>query len=160
VLTSLPELLDPVHKELSDRYGPTDFETGVLPFDFTDYYAAEMGKPLVKKIWSFENLAPPSALAAVKKETNDIEAAFAAKSDIPRPVNIDPGYVTPAKLVLASAKDFAQRIYIGHGIYAEVTLAYEKGKWLTHRWTYADYKQESYQKFFSAIRDRIVEQLK
>lgn len=158
VLTSVPGLLDDVLQELSKRYGPPDCESEVFPFDFTDYYKEEMGGPLVRKFWSFERLVPPDSLAAIKIETNEIEAAFAERNEIPRPVNIDPGYLTPAKLVLASTKDFPVRIYLGSGIYAEVTLTYEKGEWRPHRWTYADYKQESYQKFFTRIRNAFLGQ--
>ncbi|MFN3467301.1 MAG: DUF4416 family protein, partial [Candidatus Brocadiales bacterium] len=44
-----------------------------------------------------------------------------------RPVNIDPGYLTSSKLVLASTNDYSHRIYLKKGIYAEVTLRYVKG---------------------------------
>ena len=71
----------------------------------------------------------------------------------PRPLNLDPGYLTLGKLVLASTKDFAHRIYLSRGIYAEVTLYYRHGRWEHHQFTFADYRREDYQHFFSQCRD-------
>ncbi|TET34127.1 MAG: DUF4416 family protein [Planctomycetota bacterium] len=160
VLTAHQELLESVLETLTGRYGPTDHQSGIIPFNFTDYYESEMGSPLVKKLWSFGRLIEPDRLAEIKKETNSIEDMFAADSDTARPVNLDPGYVTPAKVVLATAKDFPHRIYLGEGVYAEVTLTYESKEWHSHRWTYADYKQDSYREFFSKIRTILLGQLK
>jgi hypothetical protein len=71
----------------------------------------------------------------------------------PRPLNLDPGYLTLGKLLLASTKDFAHRIYLGRGIYAEVTLQYKHGAWRHHEYTFADYRRADYQRFFSQCRE-------
>jgi hypothetical protein len=68
-------------------------------------------------------------------------------------VNIDPGYITPAKLVLASTKDHAHRIYLRDGIFAEVTLVYRQRKWQPLEWTYPDYRRDDYQQFFTECRE-------
>lgn len=73
-----------------------------------------------------------------------------------RPLNLDPGYLTPAKLVLASTKDHAHRIYLRDGIFAEVTLVYRKGKWQPLEWTYPDYRRDDYQQFFTRCRERLL----
>jgi hypothetical protein len=79
---------------------------------------------------------------------------------VPRPVNLDPGLIEASKLVLATTKNYSHRIYIGNKMYAEVTLIYEKGDWRHFEWTYPDYRQKSYQEFFSKVRNRLLEQLK
>ena len=71
----------------------------------------------------------------------------------PRPLNLDPGYITPAKLVLASTKDHAHRIYLRDGIFAEVTLVYRQRKWQPLEWTYPDYRRDDYQRFFTQCRE-------
>ena len=70
-----------------------------------------------------------------------------------RPLNLDPGYITPAKLVLASTKDHAHRIYLRDGIYAEVTLSFRGRKWQPLEWTYPDYRRDDYQRFFTECRE-------
>ena len=62
--------------------------------------------------------------------------------------------VALSKLVLATTKDHAHRIYLGHGIYAEVTLQYAHGGWQTMPWTYPDYARPEYHAFFVQVRER------
>ena len=159
ILTARRELLDAAREKLVTRYGAVDCETESMPFAFTDYYEREMGAPLVKKFWSFEKLIQPEFLAKIKYETNVIESGFVVPGAA-RPVNLDPGYLTLAKVVLATAKDFPHRIYIGDGIYAEVTLFYEKEKWRANAWTYPDYRQEKYHDFFNRMRGALLSQLR
>ncbi|MEI8217519.1 MAG: DUF4416 family protein, partial [Elusimicrobiota bacterium] len=67
-------------------------------------------------------------------------------------MNIDPGYVTPAKVVLASTKDYSHRIYLSDGIYAEVTMMFQKGSYVFLPWTYSDYQSKAALQFFNRIR--------
>jgi hypothetical protein len=57
-----------------------------------------------------------------------------------------------AKLVLASTKDHGHRVYLGQGIYAEVTLQYRGGRFQPWPWTYPDYASEEYCRLFGEIR--------
>jgi hypothetical protein len=103
----------------------------------------------------------PERLAEIKRETNAWEQMYrdAAKATEPRPLNLDPGYLTSAKLVLATTKDRDHRIYLGQGIYAEVTLHYQRGRgWQPRDWTYADYRSAEYHAFFGRCRDYLREQ--
>lgn len=136
-------------------WGPIELESPVFDFTQTDYYEATMGRNLRKVFFAFARPIDPGALVDIKLATNQWELEYAASGNHPeqRPLNLDPGYLTLAKLVLASAKDHAHRIYMDRGIYAEVTLAYRHGNWQHHRWTYADYRREDYQQFFSECRD-------
>jgi len=147
---------------LESEFGPVDLRSGVIPFDFTDYYEKEMGARLKRQLTSFERLIDPAALADAKLFTNGLEMKLAAESpDGPkRRVNIDPGYLTEAKLVLASAKDFSHRIYLRDGIFAEVTLHFRKGDWHPWPWTFPDYATEPYRAFFREARARFREQIR
>lgn len=102
-------------------------------------------------------MRPPGELVEVKVRTNGLEAALAdeAPHGPPRPVNLDPGYVSESKLVLASMKDFSHRIYLGSGVYGEVTLMYRKGKWESLAWTFPDYASGRYDEFLTAARDAL-----
>jgi hypothetical protein len=126
-------------------------------FDFreTSYYDASMGVGLWKQFFAFKCLIDPEQLVELKLQTNDWEAEYAAlaKHDKQRPLNLDPGYITLAKLVLASTKDHAHRIYVGRGIYAEITLKFRDGAWQASDWTYPDYRRPDFHEFFSRCRE-------
>jgi hypothetical protein len=140
-----------------ETWGPAALESPAFDFAETAYYEATMGPGLRKRFWTFVRPFDPAELPEIKLLTNGWEAEYAAASahQEPRPLNLDPGYVTLAKLVLASTKDFAHRIYLGRGIFAEVTLFYKHGRWRHHEYTFADYRREDYQRFFSACRERL-----
>lgn len=148
-------------ERLAGRYGGIDAESDVFDFDFTDYYEKEMGPGLKKTFVSFHPLIDPGEIVAVKLWTNELEREIAAEAGGPvdRPINLDPGYLTLSKLVLATAKDYSHRLYLGRGIYAEVTLRYQGGRFVDWPWTYPDYKTPEYQVFFKRLRDIYVAQI-
>jgi hypothetical protein len=139
-------------------WGPIDFTSDRLPFDHTDYYAAEFGPALQRQIVTFDALVPPDLLPAIKVRTNELEAVLAV--DGRRRVNVDPGYVSLGKLVLASTKNHAHRLYLGQGVYGEVTLTFQRGRFRPWPWTYPDYASESYCALFDAVRRRYKAQLR
>ncbi|OQY06321.1 MAG: hypothetical protein B6I25_04080 [Planctomycetales bacterium 4572_13] len=147
---------------LLDAYGTTDLISEVWPFDMTEYYESEAGPNMVRQFMAFENLIDPGRLAAIKHETNRMEQDLATSLDTPypRPINFDPGFIEPSKLVLASTKNFAHRIYIGDHMYAEVTLTYNKGRWETFPFTFPDYKSGRYNAYLSKMRQMLVQQLR
>jgi hypothetical protein len=140
------------------RYGAVALSSAAFDFTETDYYTATMGAGLKKQFLAFESLIDPGRLADVKQQTNVLEQEYAATGVHPesRPLNLDPGYITPAKLVLASTKDHAHRLYLRDGIYAEITLAYRHRHWQPMEWTYPDYRREDFQEFFSRCRERVL----
>jgi hypothetical protein len=144
------------------KFGKCDLESPIWPFNHTEYYVQESGKEILKKFVTVEKLIMPDKLAAIKRKTNKMEKALAAmtKCELSRPVNIDPGYIEPSKLVLASTKNFSHRIYIGKKIWAEVTLIYSKGQWKSFDYTFPDHKEERYHGFFSQTREKLVQQLR
>ena len=91
--------------------------------------------------------------------SNLIEKEFLEETEygLSRKVNIDPGYITLSKLVLASTKDFSHRIYIGKGIYAETTLRYVNGTFGAIDTTYPDYQTQLAIEFFNSCREYLKE---
>lgn len=158
LLSNDRDLLQRAQQLLRKRFGPVDLESDTWPFDQTDYYEAEMGAGLERRFVCFEQPTTPDALPDIKIETNALEQQIADDCllpDIARPVNIDPGYIDLSKLVLASTKDSSHRVYLGRGIYAEVTLRYNHGQWVEHPWTYPDYRSPAYHTYFSEVREQL-----
>ena len=124
---------------------------------FTDYYSTEMGTKLQKEIITFEELKPADLLPKIKIATNTIEAKFLIAEN--RQVNIDPGYVCAAKVILATTKDYDHRLYLGEGIFGDVHLRFQKGKFNVCDWTYPDYRQPMILDFFNDIRKNYLTQL-
>jgi hypothetical protein len=142
---------------LSSRFGSLDYQSEVLPFNQTSYYAREFGTSLLRQIVAFATLIAPNHLAEIKCATNEIELTWSV--DGKRRVNLDPGYICLGKLVLATTKDYAHRIYLGQGIYAEVTLQYRHGAYQPWEWTYPDYASPRYLKICTEIRAIYAQQL-
>jgi len=162
ILAADESALAVTRQSLTDGLGLIDMQSPAWQFTQTKYYQDQMGPSLLRQFITFDELIDPGRLADIKHTTNQIEQQLAdsLKSDYPRPVNLDPGIIEPSKLVLASTKNFSQRIYIGNRIYAELTLMYIKGIWHTFEYTYPDYKQQHYHDFFNKARNRLREQLK
>ena len=138
-----------------ETWGPVALESPAFDFAETSYYQPTMGPGLRKQFLTFVRPMDPAEMPDVKLLTNAWEQEYAdmAGHDEPRPLNLDPGYLTLGKLVLASTKDFAHRIYLERGIYAEVTLYYKHHHWQHHQYTFADYRREDYQRYFSECRE-------
>ena len=91
----------------------------------------------------------PEGLADWKHEAISIEGQ--SRQPV-RAVNIDPGYVDGARLVLASTKDHAHRIYLRDGIFGEVTMRYRFKKWQSFDYTFPDFASGVYDEFLSGVR--------
>lgn len=162
LLSSDADLLRRARQKLIRVCGPVDVESDVWPFTQTDYYESEMGPNLLRQFVAFQRLIRADQLGEFKQYTNQLENEIAEDClalEIPRPVNIDPGYIEMAKLVLASTKNATHRIYLGDGIFAEVTLHFVAGRWTPWPWTYPDFRTEHYQEYFLRLRQTYHEQL-
>jgi len=151
-----------VREALESRFGPIDLVSDSWRFDCTDYYTPQMGPDLTRRIVSFEHLIDPGRLAEAKLATNALEVQLSqglGADVVHREVNLDAGYLTLAQMVLATTKSYSHRIYLGKGIYAEVTLHYHKGRYRPWPWTYPDYASGRYDAFLLRMRARLKEQL-
>ena len=152
--------VEAVLRKLETIFGPVDERSPAYNFDrFTDYYKPEMGSGLQKLFVSFQNLQSPQALIDFKHKSNFLEQDY-LRQDGNRRVNIDPGYLTDAKIVLATTKDYSHRLYLGKGIYGDLHLSYRDGRYRPQSWTYPDYSQPLALEFFSKIRKLYRTQLK
>ena len=151
-------LIDQVISHMLNAFGPTDWVSPPLSFDRTRYYEREMGWPLYRRFITFEQLIHPDQIVRIKLETNDIEQRHEQAGR--RSVNIDPGYVSLERLVLATGKNYTHRIYLSHGIYADLTLVYQKGSFRPLVWTYKDYADLQVIQWFNELRERYKRQLR
>lgn len=145
-------------ERLISLYGSIKNIYGPVPFLHSEYYSKEMGTDLIKAYIVFENHIERDMLANIKTTTNFIENQLLTECG--RTVNIDPGYITRDKLVLASTKDFFHRIYLSQGIFAEVTLHYRHGGFRFFSWTYPDYKDPDFLVFLEKARAKLVKVLR
>ncbi len=152
---------------LGGTIGPAKLVAGPIPFDYTDYYDAEMGSPLRRAFVTIAGLWDPSRLAEAKIATNRLEAAGAEGTTGAAPTpgrcrrfNLDPGLLSLHSLILASTKPHAHRIPLHSGIYAEVTLIFRNGAFRSLPWTYPDYASPAYQEILIGIRNDLRDELK
>lgn len=152
---------------LIKRFSKVDLESNIQPFNFTNYYEQEFGKDLIQKLFSFDSLIKPDQLPEIKKITNDLENNLIIKKNIEkdislnrRKINLDPGYITLNKFILASTKNGPSRIYLNGGIYAEITLRFINKSFVPGEYTYSNYKTLEYINFLNKVRQRYKLQLR
>ena len=158
ILYSDLNFLDKSFELLKDHFGKIDYKSQQFDFQISDYYIPEMGSPIFRMFISFEKLILPNEIARIKIVTNDIEDQLAIEGK--RKINLDSGYMDYDKVVLASAKYNGQKTYLEYGIWADLTLHYEKGEFVPYPWSFPDFKQGVYDQVFLEIRQRFKKQRK
>ncbi len=138
LLFASTETADAVLPVLEGRFGDILMETPAGSWSHSHYYDRELGTPVLRRFIFFRSLFDAALLPDIKLETNGLEDAFSL--DGKRRINIDPGYVTSSKVVLASAKDYSHRLYLGKGIYGELALYFQGNRFNPMHYTYQDYK--------------------
>jgi hypothetical protein len=146
-----------VENRLLDLLGTAEETTPVAAFTYSDYYRQEMGD-LSRCFVFFSPLMPRETLVDVKLGTNAIEAAMSVSGR--RRVNIDPGYVALEHVVLATTKGYSHRLYLGRGIFGDLTLMFHNGGYRPLEWTYPDYGCEETTEMFNRWRQQYKEQLR
>jgi hypothetical protein len=153
IIASEEKFFERAEERLVELYGSLDLVSQIFEFDFTDYYEKQMGQNLKRKFVSFDNLIFPESLGEIKIRTNALEEEI--KEELKagkRIVNLDPGFLTASALIMATAKDFAHRIPLQHGIYAHLELLFGKNDIRTLSWTYPDFETKGYQMFLLDVR--------
>jgi hypothetical protein len=160
MLSPEPPLFDACADILIKEFGPLEAESVLFPWSTSDYYRNELGSDVFRKFLFFEETMDPGKLPSIKHFTNTLErtcGAVQSGEQLRRRINLDPGYITEAKVVLATTKDFAHRLYIGYDIYAEVTLRYDtkQRSFKPCEHTYPDYRTPEYLDLFNAARENL-----
>jgi len=153
VLSTLEEQHDHLVSILEEHFGPVEAVSPVMEFSFTDYYDSEMGGRPVRYLLMFRNLIDPSSLADIKTLTNSLEKRFASEGG-GRRINLDPGTLSLANLILATCKDRSHRIPLKDGIYGETTLIYQDHDFQRLPWTYADYSSDEVRAVLRSFREK------
>ena len=136
---------------LKKKFGAVDLESSPIAFNFTDYYEKETGTGLIRRFLAFKKLRDPAAFVGIKRFCVKLEKKFSVNNA--RRINIDPGYINESKLVLTTTKDFSHRIYLGKGVFAEITLNYQGKNFKDHPTTFPDYRTDTYKNIFLQIRE-------
>ncbi|MBI4849207.1 MAG: DUF4416 family protein [Nitrospirae bacterium] len=145
-------LFDQLLEKLLDLFGPSDMESAVWQWRHSAYYEKEMGADLKRKFVFFEKLINPQLISEIKLKTIELEKQYLNESG-GREINLDPGYLDSAKIVLVSTKDYSHRLYLGNGIYGEVTLIYSGKSYQVLPYTYPDFRTEEYHDSFKKARE-------
>ncbi len=168
-------LFDELKKKLKEDFGPIDLESPIWEWNHTDYYSKEMGDGLKRQFVFFQDLISPESISEIKLKTIALEKQYLNPPISPlnkggikggcliakggqrgvgrRRINLDPGYLDSAKIVLVSTKDFSHRIYLGNGIYGEVTLIYSGNAYQVLPYTFPDFRTQEYQDVFKKARE-------
>jgi len=152
-LFSDPAVQAEVLRRLESLFGPMDYLSAPGPFSYTDYYEREMGQDLRRQTAAYSELIAPVGLADAKLRTNELEKEFPGADG--RKVNIDPGILSEERFVLATGKNFTHRIYLREGIYADLTLMYQKGAYRPLPWTYPDYREPEFIHVLGVLRKKL-----
>jgi hypothetical protein len=143
------DIYQAVKAKLAGIFSPVDLESEVFNFDFTTYYNEEMGTPLFRRFISFKALIPPEQLPDIKLLTNKIEIETAC--DGKRTINLDPGYLSEANVIIATTKNHYHRVPLTKGIYAHMEYVIKGKKICPLEWTYPDFRTPRYMDFFSQL---------
>jgi hypothetical protein len=160
IISSKQTYFEMAEDELKILFGDIDLKSPVFSFDLTNYYKEQMGINLKRIFLSFAELVRPEQLSILKTQTNALEQKI--RQDLAenfRVVNIDPGILTASALIMGTAKDFAHRIPLAQGIYAHLEFLFTRNDIRTLDWTYPDFKQEGYRRFFLEVRRAYLAQL-
>jgi len=155
LLSADRSLLLQAQSALAEGFGTVTSKSPEIPFGFTDYYEKEMGTGLTRQWVGFQGLVEPEQLVDFKRTTGLLEKRFRGP-DNKRRVNLDPGVLTLHNLVLASTKGLAHRIYLREGIFAELELVFQSGKFQPLAWTYPDYQTPVCQEFLMHCRKELL----
>lgn len=153
IYSSMDALADALNV-LERKFGRVQFETPEIPCAETSLYGEEMGGELLRRFFSFDKMVARDGLPSIKGLCHKIEPQFADRVDdyLFRTVNLDPGILTPANLVMASHREYNHRVYLNNGVFAELALVYSRGRFVRLPWTCPDFYGAEAIEFFGRVR--------
>ena len=144
---------------LQGRFGPMDVVSPIMPFNYTNYYCEEMGPHIWRRVASFERLVAREQLVEVKHWCVEMERRYADAAGH-RALNLDPGLISRENLILTTGKNNPHRVYLGRGVFAELTLIYQHKGFTPLPWTYPDYAASELTRLLADMRQRLLVSLK
>ncbi len=148
---------------LQEKFGAIATRSQEWDFVHTTYYCPEMGPDITRVFLVFSQLVPQDCLVEAKHSCRSIEEEFMVEISggrRGRRVNIDPGLLTPERLVLATNKNFTHRIYLSGGVFAEITLMATRSGFRPLEWTFPDYASPEILEFWNDVRRDYLQRLK
>ncbi|MBF0319321.1 MAG: DUF4416 family protein [Nitrospirae bacterium] len=142
-----------LRQRLVELFCPIKLESPQVPWDYSEYYTKELGTPIIRRFVIFDTLIRSETLPDIKLRTNELEQRLSQNGN--RVYNIDPGYITLSKIVLATTKNYSHRIHLRGGIYAEVTMLFRGREYVPNCFTYHDYSRPESVEFFKKGRELI-----
>jgi hypothetical protein len=140
-------------RRISERLGDVARTSGPFPFDRTDYYEREMGAPLYRRFVLMTDAVSRDELPMAKLAAEEIEKELSVHGK--RTVNVDPGLLADENFVLATGKNYSHRIYLRDGVFADLTLVFQKGEYRPLPWTYPDYASAKIRAYLTGLRMEI-----
>lgn len=150
---SLEDQLEDVLSPLVSKYEA--FKPSFNPS--LSYYAKEMKGGLKRIIIYSDQVLERDCLIRLKLKAVEIENSFAI--DGKRQINIDPAILTLEQFVLSTGKPYNHRIYLGEGVFTDLTLIFANKTFCGLDWSYPDYLHPEKISFFNNLRKRFKQDL-
>jgi hypothetical protein len=140
-----------LQKIFSEKFGGVDFFYPSFNPSL-DYYSKEMGpKDKLLRIILFNHQSfERDDLVKKKVWADTLEKKYALENK--RIINIDVGMLTKDQMVLATGKPYSHRIYLNHGVYADLNYTFANESYHILPWTYPDYAHPEKINFFNWLR--------
>lgn len=122
-------------------------------FPMKDYYSKEMGNAqMLNRLFLVCSIPMDrKRLVEMKLQASEIEKSFSLENR--RTLNFDIGFISMEQVVLATGKPYYHRIYLDHGVYANLELYQNEDEFKIFPWSYPDYGHEDIRRFFHYCRN-------
>ena len=128
-------------------------------FPMKNYYSKEMGdSKLLQRLFGVSlNLQNRKNFVQGKvwSTKKEIEMSHEKLEVKFRTVNIDFGCLSLENMQLATGKPYSHRIYLGKGVYSDLTYVFQNKSYKPLDWTYPDYKEKDMINFFNSVRETL-----
>ena len=139
--------------QLEKQFSDVVFESNQMP-KWKNEFNAPSGKQ--SRIISFKRKINREELPLIKNKCHKLQEKFNKAEPLLR---IIPGYLSAHNVIIASSNDDYQRIYLFHGVYAEIVYKYEKQRMLPMETAPEFFKSADPVYFFTNLREAHVQTL-